>query len=122
MAYEITWQDVIDTAIDIADDLDLFTPSQQNRILNFVNNSIAETKYGVWTFDARCYYAAHWANMAITPPAGEGTRASESVGSVSTGVTLAVNNPPPEKTILETQYGRSFWHIMQRRYVGAYAG
>ena len=122
MAYEITWQDVIDTAQDIEESLELFTPSQRNRILNFVNNSITEVKYDVWTYDARCYYAAHWANMAVTTPAGEGTRASESIGSVSTGVTLAVNNPPPERTILETHYGRSFYHIMQRKFAGVYSG
>lgn len=122
MAYEITWEDVKNTAMDIADELDEFTTVQQDRILNFVNRRITESKYDVETYDARCYYAAHWANMAITPPAGEGTRMSEGIGSVSTGVTLAVNNPPPNRTLLETQYGRGFYHIMQSRFTGFYNG
>jgi len=117
---DITWQDVQNTAHDIADNLEDFTSTQQDLIVNMVNRRITEAKYIEDTFDARRYYAAHWANMAITPPAGEGTRASESIGSVSTGVTLAVNNPPPSQTILETQYGRSFWHIMQAHYVAFY--
>jgi hypothetical protein len=122
MAYEITWEDVKNTAGEISDDLDNFLPDQQDLILNMTYRRIAESRYLTDTFDARRYYAAHWANMIITPPAGEGTRSSETIGSVSTGVTLAVNNPPPNLTLLETQYGRSFWHIMQSHYDGFYVG
>jgi len=122
MAYEITWDDVKNTAIDLADELELFTDDQKNLILNMTNRKIAASRYLDDTFDARRYFAAHWAALAITPPAGEGTRASESIGGVSTGVTLAVNNPPADKTILETQYGRSFHLIMQGHYDGFYVG
>jgi len=117
---DITWADVQNTAIDIADELEEFTPAQRALVIDMTNRRIAQSRYLDDTFDARRYYAAHWANMAITPPAGEGTRSSESIGSVSTGVTLAVNNPPPTQTILETHYGREFWHIMQHRYAGYY--
>lgn len=117
---DITWADVQNTAQDIADELEDFTPAQRDLIISMSNRRIPESKYFEDTFDARRYYAAHWANMAITAAAGEGTRANESIGSVSTGVTLAVNNPPPERTILETHYGRSFWHIMQAHYTGFY--
>lgn len=117
---DITWQHVKDTAQDIADELEDFTPSQQDLIISMTNRRIPESKYREDTFDARRYYASHWANMAITAAAGEGTRANESIGSVSTGVTLAVNNPPPELSILETHYGRSFYHIMKASYTGYY--
>ena len=117
---DITWEDVKNTAHEIADDLEAFTPAQKELVINKTNRRITQKKYIEDTFDARRYYAAHWANMAITPPAGEGTRSSESIGSVSTGVTLAVNNPPPDRTIQETQYGRSFWHIMQAHFVAFY--
>ncbi len=122
MAFEITWEDVKDTAQDIADELEAFTTKQRDRIINMTTRRVPENRFSDDTFDARCYYAAHWANMSITPPAGEGTRASESIGSVSTGVTLAVNNPPPDKHILETQYGRSYWHILQSRFTGFFTG
>ncbi len=117
---DITWSDVQNTAIDIADELELFTPAQRALVIDMTNRRIAQSRYLDDTFDARRYYASHWANMAITPPAGEGTRSSESIGSVSTGVTLAVNNPPPTQTILETHYGREFHHIMQHRFVAFY--
>ena len=122
MAYEITWQDVIDTAHDIADELEGFTQSERDLVINMTNRRVPESRFDEDTFDARRYFAAHWANMAITPPAGEGTRSSETVGSVSTGVTLAVNNPPPTQTILETQYGRSYWFILRSKYTGFYVG
>lgn len=122
MAYEITWEDVKNTAIDIADELELFTQDQQDLVVNMTNRRIAASRYLEDTFDARRYFAAHWANMAITPPAGEGTREIEAIGSVSTGVTLAVNNPPSDKTILETQYGRSFYLIMQAHFDAFYVG
>jgi uncharacterized protein DUF4054 len=122
MAFEITWEDVVNTAQDIADELEEFTTAQRDLVINMTNRRVSEKRFSDDTFDARRYYAAHWANMSITPPAGEGTRASESIGSVSTGVTLAVNNPPPDKHILETQFGRSYWHIMQTRYEAFYVG
>lgn len=122
MAYEITWDDVKNTAIDIEDELGAFTTAQQTLVLDMTHLLVPESRFLTATFDARRYYAAHWANMAITPPAGEGTRSSESIGSVSTGVTLAVNNPPPDKHILETQYGRSYWTILKTKFEGYYVG
>lgn len=123
MAYpDITWDDVVNTAQEIADDLAEFTPDQQNLVITMTNRRVPVSKFGDDTFDARRYFAAHWANMVITPPAGEGTRSSETIGSVSTGVTLAVNNPPPDRTILETQYGRSYYFIMRAHYDAYYVG
>lgn len=120
MAYEITWEDVKNTAVDIADELEAFTTAQRDLVINMTTRRVPASVYLDDTFDARRYYAAHWANMSITPAAGEGTRSSESIGSVSTGVTLAVNNPPPDKTILETHYGREFHHIRESHYTGFY--
>ena len=125
MAYpEITWDDVMNTAVDIADDLAELTLAQQDLILNLVNARITKSRYitDIDTFTARRFLAAHAATKAITPPAGEGTRSSETIGSISTGVTLAVNNPTPQNGILETQYGRDFWSWMQSRYMAFYVG
>jgi len=116
MADEITWEDVKNTAIDIIDELDKFTAGQEKLIIDMATRRISRAKFNDDTFDARRYYAAHTASMAINPPAGEGTQASESIGSVSAGVTLAVNNPKPDQNILSTIYGREYWRILQSNY------
>jgi hypothetical protein len=122
MAYEITWQNVKDTAIDLEIDLDAFTPGQQKLILDMATRRIVATRYFDDTFDARRYYAAHLAAMATGPAAGEGTRSSETIGSVSTGVTLAVNNPDAKHNLLSTVYGREFYQIRQTHFDGFYTG
>jgi len=120
MAQEITWEDVKNTAVDIREDLDGFTQPEQDLIINLVNTQLTTAKYDSKTFDCRRFLAAHLAALALTPPAGEGTRAGESIGSVSTSVTLAVNNPTAKEGLLETQYGRQFWTWMQSRYTAFY--
>ncbi len=119
---EITWQHVKDTAIDLADMLELFTPSQQGLVLDMANRRIPESRFLDDTFDARRLYAAHLAAMADGPSAGEGTRSSESVGSVSTGVTLAVNNPDAKHNLLATTYGREYYEIRKSKFAGFYTG
>ncbi len=122
MAYEITWQNVKDTALDIEIDMDAFTTSQQNLVLNMATRRVSAERYFEDTFDARRYYAAHLAAMADGPAAGEGTRSSESIGSISTGVTLAVNNPDAKHNLLSTVYGREFFMIRQAQYTGVFTG
>lgn len=120
MAYEISWDDVLDTALDLQAELGLLTVSQQNLILDMVHRRVPENRFLEDTFDARRYYAAHFAALALTPAAGEGTNANQSIGSVSRGVTLAVNNPTPDKSILETQYGRSYWEFVKNNCENVY--
>ena len=120
--YEITWEDVKNTAQDLADELELFSPPQEKLVLDEATRRVPEVRFTTDTFDARRYYAAHIAALAITPSAGEGTRSSESIGSVSTGVTLAVNNPKPEDSILETQYGRNYWRILKANFQPMFFG
>lgn len=116
MADEITWEDVKNTAIDIIDELDAFTPAQEGLVIDMATRKISRVKFNDDTFDARRYYAAHTASMAVNPPAGEGTQSSESIGSVSAGVTLAVNNPKPDQNILSTVYGREYWRLLQANF------
>jgi len=122
MADEITWQNVKDTAIDIEIDLEAFTTSQKDLIINMATRRITDTRYFDDTFDARRYYAAHLAAMATGPAAGEGTRMNESIGSVSTGVTLAVNNPDAKHNLHSTVYGRTFFEIRLTHYDAFYTG
>ena len=122
MASTITWEDVKNTAIEIADELDAFTPQQESLVVNMANRRIPVSKFGDDTFDARRYYAAHQAAIAAGPSAGEGTTSSETIGNVSTGVTLAVNNPTPDKNFLSTVYGREYWNILQANYQAFYVG
>jgi hypothetical protein len=116
MAYEITWEDVENTARAIKDDLGEFNAAEQKLILDMAHRRVSEAKFLEETFDGRRYYAAHMAAMADNEPAGEGTRSSESIGSVSTGVTLAVNNPTAKENLLSTVYGREFHLIRESVY------
>lgn len=120
--YEITWEDIKNTAIELIDDLDEFTPAQQKLVLDTATRRVPEARFNADTFDARRYYAAHLAAIAITPPAGEGTRSSESIDSFSTGVTLAVNNPTAKQNFLETVYGRVYWNILETNYQPFFVG
>lgn len=119
---EITWEHVKDTALDLADMLELFSSTQRSLILNMANRRIPESRFLTDTFDARRLYAAHLAAMADGPSAGEGTRSSESIGSVSTGVTLAVNNPDAKHNLLSTVYGREYYEIRKAQFAGYYTG
>ena len=114
MASEITWDNVLDTALDERDILELFTTSQQNMILDQVHLEVQESAFYDVTFDARRYLAAHLAVVSGGPSAGQGTVSSQSLGSVSIGTTMPVNNPTAEQTILETVYGRQYDRLFRK--------
>lgn len=110
----ISWDNVLDTAIDQRALLETFTVSQQNLILNQVALQVPESQFYAYTFDARRYLAAHLATMAIGPAAGEGTASNQTLGDVSVGVTLAVNNPSAKQNLLATVYGREYFEIFKQ--------
>lgn len=118
----ITWDDVKNTAIDLLEDLDDFTPAQEKLVIDMAIRRVPVSRFGDDTFDARRYYAAHIASMAINPAAGEGTQSSVSIDSFSSGVTLAVNNPKPDENILSTVYGREYWKLMQSNFQHFFVG
>lgn len=118
--YAITWEDVLNTAINHADEMGAFTHAQQSLILNQVTRQVVEAKFDDDTFDARRQLAAHFAAIALQDSAGAGTLSSETIGSVSTGVTLAVNNPKPTEQILATVYGREYWEFVKSNLVAVY--
>lgn len=120
--YEINWEDVKNTAIELEDDLEEFTPEQRSLVLNMANRRVPESKFRKDTFDARRYYACHIASLMISPAAGEGTTSSESIDSFSVSKTMPVNNPQADKTILETQYGRNYNALLMANFVPFYAG
>lgn len=122
MTDTITWEDVKNTAIDIIDELDAFTPAQEKLVLNMAHRRVPKVRFNDDTFDARRYYAAHQAAMMVGPAAGEGTQANESIGSVSAGVTLAVNNPTPDENFLATTYGREYWNLLQTNFQHFFVG
>ena len=122
MAFEITWEDIKNTAIDISEELDDFTTAQQDLIINAATNWIPESRFLTDTFDARRNYGAHLATMYAGPAAGEGTQSSVSIDSFSTGVTLAVNNPPATQRILSTVYGEIYFHYEQKHFQAMFVG
>lgn len=122
MAVTLTWEDVKNTAIDNSDELDEFSPAQQDLVLNATLKWVPESKFLTDTFDARRYYAAHLAAMHFGPAAGEGTQSSVSIDSFSSGVTLAVNNPPASQNILSTTYGRTYIYYERKHYQPFFVG
>jgi hypothetical protein len=108
MAYEIIWQDVLDTAKDEATNLAAFTVPQQTMILDETYCAVPET-YGDWTL----IYAAHIAVQSTLESAGEGARTSESIGGVSSNKNQPVNNPSAKESLLETTYGRQYWTYLE---------
>lgn len=122
MAFEITWEDIKNTAIDIAEDLDDFTTAQQDLIINAATRWVPESRFLTDTFDARRNYGAHLAVMHGGPSAGEGTQSSVSIDSFSSGVTLAVNNPPATQRILSTTYGEIYYHYEQKHFQAFFVG
>lgn len=124
MAVTVTWEDVKNTAIDIIEELDEFTQAQQDLVLDHAEDWVREARFLTVqrTFDARRYYAAHVASMAINPPAGEGTQNMVGIDAFSSGVTLAVNNPKPEKNILSTVYGREYKRLENSVYPAFFVG
>ena len=120
MAYEITWQNVIDTAKDEAEALTAFTPEQQTLILEETYCAVPST-YGDWTPIMRRYYAAHIAVQSTLESAGEGAYTTENIGSISANKNQPVNNPQADQPLLETTYGRHYWQYLQdykKRFVG----
>ena len=122
MAFEITWEDVLNTALDIRDELEELTTAQQDLILEDATEWVPESRFLNDTKRARRYFAAGLATFAVGPAAGEGTRSSESIGSVSTGVTLAVNNPTARERVLSTVYGERYFHYEQKHFQAMFVG
>lgn len=118
----LTWEDVLNTALDIKDELEELSTAQQNFILEDAVDWVPDSKFKPDTFNARRYYAAHLATLAIGPAAGEGTVSSESVGSVSRGVTLAVNNPKADERIKSTVYGERYFHYQRKHFQPMFVG
>lgn len=111
MAYEITWQNVLDTAKSEAATLAAFSAPQQQLILDETYCAVPPV-YGSWTPTMRRYYAAHIAVQSTLESAGEGAITTESIGSVSFNKNQPVNNPQADQPLLETIYGRQYWQML----------
>jgi len=120
--YEITWEDVMNTALEEKDGIKEFTASQVKLVINEASRRVKEVRFGADTFDARRYLAAHIAMMMIQISAGLGTEGSISIGGVSTSHTMPVNNPTAEQNILSTIYGRQYYELSRSKYIPFYIG
>lgn len=114
MAYEITWEDVKNTAKIIADKLDTFTTPQRELILEEANCHVPESYGGKWTKILRRYWAAHIAEQSTLETAGEGAITSDVIGSISASKNQPVNNPQASEPHLETTYGRMYDYYLKR--------
>jgi hypothetical protein len=109
MTFEITWDEVKDTAKDIADELELFTTAQRDLVLEEAYCKVPEDVYSETTTRIlRRFWAAHVAANSLLDPAGEGALTSESIGSVSSNRNQPVNNPQADQYWGETLYGRAY--------------
>jgi len=122
MAFEITWEDIKNTAIDIEDELNEFSLPQQSLIIAAATSWVPESRFLTDTFDARRNYGAHLATMYLGPAAGEGTLSNVGIDSFSASVTLAVNNPPARQRILSTVYGELYFHYEKKHFTGLFVG
>ena len=120
MSYEITFDDVMDTALDESEGLNNFTPSQRKLVIDMATRKVPQANYREDTFDARRFLAAHIAVMMLQPSAGEGTEASSNIGSVSVSHTMPVNNPTAKQNILSTIYGRQYVDLRNANYCPLY--
>lgn len=111
MAYEITWDDVLATAKSIEDKLALFTPEEQEMIIDEVNCHVPET-YGKLTKILRRYWAAHVAEQSTLESAGEGAYTSEVIGSINSAKNQPINNPSAKEYWGETHYGRAYFNYI----------
>ena len=118
----ITWQDVIDTALTEAEELEEYSVSLQKRIIDNATREVPFSKYGDWTKEMRSLLAAHHAVRRKTMPAGEGTLSSSSIGGVSSSNTMAVNNPTAKESLFETIYGRDYYQYKKNLRTPLYVG
>jgi hypothetical protein len=122
MSQDITWEDVLNTALGERDSMEGFTPPQQELILSEATARVPSVRFGAMTFHARRYLAAHMAAMMTQVSAGQGTIASTSIGGISTSSTMPVNNPTAEQNLLSTVYGRQYYEIRKSKVRGFYVG
>ncbi len=87
--------------------------SEQEFFLNAAARRFRRIEYGDCTAEIQAYAAAHFAQMAGTEAAGEGPPSSETIGGVSIGRTLPVNNT--DETWGETIYGRAVKKLMRSK-------
>jgi predicted Fe-S protein YdhL (DUF1289 family) len=120
--YSITWEDVLMTARFERANWEGYSPSEQAMVLEEATARVPETVYGTMTKIARRYFAAHLASMMDQVSAGQGTNATESIGSVSGSTTMPVNNPQATENLLSTIYGRQFYEVRRAKYGAFYAG
>lgn len=113
MTYEITWDDIKNTAKFIAEKLDEFTEIQREMIINEAYCHVPET-YGALTKTLRRYWAAHIAEQSTLETAGEGAITSEVIGSISSSKNQPVNNPNAHEGHLETTYGRTYQYYIDQ--------
>lgn len=118
--YEITWQNILDTAKDEVVALTAFTLSQQELILSETYCAVPPV-YGEWTTILRRYYATHVAVQSTLESAGEGAETTEVIGSVSTNKNQPVNNPSSALPMRETTYGRQY-DFLSREYKNRFQG
>ncbi len=120
--YSITWEDVLMTARKERKNFEPYSPSEQAMVIEEATARVPETNYGTMTKIARRLLAAHLASMMDQVSAGQGTNATESIGSVSGSTTMPVNNPQATQNLLSTVYGRQFYEIRRTKYRGFYVG
>lgn len=123
MAFEITWDNVLNIAKNPIESAKLtaFTAPQREDILLEAYLEVPEflwdkedTGSGGWTRRLRTYWAAHIAIQSTLESAGEGAYTSETIGSVSSNKNQPVNNPNAKQGDLETHYGRTYFRYREK--------
>lgn len=87
----------------------------RSRVLELAARRCSERYYQGDIKRAQSLYAAHRAVMAISPAAGQGTKASENIDGESQAWTMPTNNPRPDQELLMTVYGKELWSMRRRK-------
>jgi len=128
MTILINWDDVINVAKVIEDELTAIPILQQNDIMLqaavYTNVHLKPfcggfikffglDAHNVYVKAMQQYRAAHLGTNINIEPAGEGGITGETIGSISSSNNQSVNNPKADEGFLETIYGRTFYDYFE---------
>lgn len=108
MAYPVTFEEVLDIMDGERSKFENITTRTQEFIFAKVDLQVDPAKWGDMYKYGFTYLAAHGIALAVDKAAGSGTLSSESLGELSQGFTMPVNNPDAKNGLLSTQYGREY--------------
>jgi hypothetical protein len=111
MDYPVTFEEVLDVMNGELSKFENITVRAQETIFTMVDKLVGEDYWGDLYKEGFLYLSAHYFALSVDRVAGSGTLSSESLGEISQGFTMPVNNPTAREGLYSTQYGRTYAEI-----------